>query len=246
MKFQSHYSNSTANLYVVTASNGKRLLVECGCTWKKLLKTLNYDLSNITGCLLTHEHKDHSKAVEDVLEAGIKVYSGYGTFDALGIDGIDARNACILHDKNYCNINGCPSQFTVLPFAVNHDAAEPMGFIINSDENPIESMLFVTDTSHIKARFALEFNVIALSCSYDAEVLHKREASGDINTELAKRLLTSHMEADTTKSYIRDCCNLDKCTEIHLLHMSSGNINREETRAEIEREFMIKTFVAGG
>lgn len=245
MKFESFYSGSKANFYVVTAANGKKLLVECGCTWKKLLKALDYKLENIVGCLLSHEHQDHAKAVEDVLEAGIKVYSGYGTFDAMGIDGIHARNAYILHNTEYCNINGCPSQFTVLPFSVCHDAVDPMGFIINSDDNPIESMLFITDTSYVKAKFALQFNIIAICCSYDGELLAKLEAADKINTELAKRLLTSHMEKKVTKSYLRNCCNLGKCTEIHLLHMSGGNFDQEKTRAEIEAEFFIKTLIAG-
>ena len=83
MKFQSYYSSSMGNLYEVVAANGQRLLIECGCTWKKLQKALSYDLTNIAGCLLTHEHKDHSKAVEDVMENAIDVWASEGTFEAI-------------------------------------------------------------------------------------------------------------------------------------------------------------------
>ena len=236
MKFESFYSSSKSNFYVVTAANGKRLLIECGCTWKQLLKALDYKLDNVVGCLLTHEHKDHSHSIEKVMEAGIDVYASAGTFEALGV--VD-RRAYVLRDKDFYII---APFFTVFPFAVSHDAAEPLGFIIQTLR---ESMLFVTDTSHIKPRFALKFNIVALCCNYDGDTLHALEEAGKIDTELAKRLLTSHMEKEVTKSYIRDCCNLGKCTEIHLLHMSDGNIDQENIRAEIENEFYIKTHIAG-
>ena len=42
MKLICHASSSTRNLYCITAANGQRLLVECGVTWAKLQKALNY------------------------------------------------------------------------------------------------------------------------------------------------------------------------------------------------------------
>lgn len=243
MKFESFYSSSRANAYVVTAANGKRLLIECGCTWKKLLKALDYKLENVVGCLLSHEHQDHAKAVEDVLEAEIDVYSGYLTNEALGIE--EHRKAKFISPgRDTGHTFAIENVFDVIAFNVEHDAVEPLGFAIH-DRSSKEDMLFVTDTSHIKLQFALQFNIIAICCSYDGELLAKLEAGDKINTELAKRLLTSHMEQEVTKSYLRDCCNLGKCTEIHLLHMSGENINQEKVRAEIEAEFFIKTLIAG-
>lgn len=250
MKFESFYSSSSANFYVVTAANGKRLLIECGCTWKKLLKALDYKLENVVGCLLTHEHQDHAKAVEDVLEAGIDVFASAGTFKALGVE--HRKATCIANLDNFY----IQSEFRILPFDVHHDAAEPLGFIVH-DRSSNEALLFVTDTSHIEPRFAREFNIIAICCSYDGELLAKLEAGDKINTELAKRLLESHMSKETTKHYLggyyedtetnekMKICNLGKCTEIHLLHMSGSNIDKEKIRAEIEDEFFIKTLIAG-
>ena len=105
--------------------------------------------------------------------------------------------------------------------------------------------LFVTDTSHIKQRFGIAFDILAICCGYDGAVLAKRQETGDINEALAIRLLTSHMERNVTKGYIAECCCLDKCTEIHLLHMSGGNISQEATRQEFEDEFLRTTHIAG-
>lgn len=246
MKFESFYSSSKSNFYVVTTANGKRLLVECGCTWKKLLKALDYKLENVVGCLLTHEHQDHAKSVENVLEAGIDVYASAGTFEALGVEH---RKAHKIEDGYRFKIG---DTFEVFPFTLWADKEKSgyahdvhiFGFVI-FDMPQDECMLFVTDACLIVQRFALEFNIIAICCNYDGELLARLEADDKINTEFAKRLLTSHMEQKVTISYIRDCCNLGKCTEIHLLHMSGGNIDKEKVRAEIEDEFFIKTLTAG-
>ena len=241
MRFESFYSSSMGNLYCVTAANGKRLLIECGCTWKKLQKALGSDLSNIVGALCSHEHKDHSKCVGDVLTAGIDVYASKGTFDAIEESLHLHRKAFAIEELKGTNIT---DTFRVFPFSVNHDAAEPLGFIVQEIAWN-EYLLFVTDTSHIKQRFGIAFSIIALCCNYDGDLLRKREEAGEINTEFAKRLLTSHMERGVTKKYIADSCNLSKCTEIHLLHMSGDNIAQEAVRAEFENEFIVKTHIAG-
>jgi phosphoribosyl 1,2-cyclic phosphodiesterase len=235
MRFNSHYSSSKSNLYTVESAGGERLLIECGCTPKQLQKAIDYQLNNIIGCLLTHEHRDHSKSAEWLLDNGIDVYMSKGTMQALGLIH---RRIHIIEDKHPVMV----SPYEVFPFNVEHDAAEPLGFIVKEDA---EALFFVTDTSHIKQRFGCQFSVIAICCNYDGKWLKDQVEAGKINETYAKRLLTSHMEKKVTKSYIKDCCNLDKCTEIHLLHMSGTNIDKEKIRAEIENELFIKTLIAG-
>lgn len=56
MKLITHASSSKGNLYEVTANNGERLLIDPGLQWKQIQKALDYDLSNIVGACITHEH----------------------------------------------------------------------------------------------------------------------------------------------------------------------------------------------
>jgi len=56
MEFISYFSSSQGNLYEVRAANGNRLLLEVGVRWKRIQKALRYDLSNIVGACVTHEH----------------------------------------------------------------------------------------------------------------------------------------------------------------------------------------------
>ena len=48
-------SSSKGNGYVLE-SNTDSLLIECGVKFKQIQSTLNYDLSSIKGCLISHEH----------------------------------------------------------------------------------------------------------------------------------------------------------------------------------------------
>lgn len=213
-------------------------MLECGVRWSKIQESLGYDLSGIAACFITHEHKDHSKGLVGVMSAGINVYGSLGTLDSLGHDGYNRRINHIA-DKTIVRLNG----FDVLAFGVHHDCNEPLGFVIRSDD---EYMLFCTDTSHISQRFTYPFSIIAIECSYDINILQDRVDRQDINETLAKRLLTSHMEKLATMRYLSEFCNLSKCREIHLLHMSSDNIEKEQTRKEFARRFFIDTHTIEG
>lgn len=237
MKFEQLYSSSRGNLYILSAASGKRLMIECGVSWSDMQKALNYNLSGIVGCLLTHSHADHSKAVKDVMRAGIDVYASAGTINALGI--ADNRRARQIANKTLVRFNG--SGLQVIAFDVNHDAAEPLGFLIKDND---EFMLFATDTSHIQQRWDFPFSIIALECSYDKDILQKRVDTLDINETLAKRLLTSHLEKQNTMRYIADFCNLSKCSELHLLHLSGDNIDKAQTKIDFEKRFFIGTKIA--
>ena len=235
MIFQQIASGSKANLYTVTANNGERLMIECGLTWAKLQKALNYDL-NFTACLLTHEHKDHSKSVKQVMDAGIDVFSSKGTFTSLRLG--KERRAWIVKHKTMYKFG----EFAVIPFNSVHDAKEPLIYIVQCDG---ECLLFATDTSHIQQIFKFSFPlaIIALEVSYDKAILFEKVKAKTINEQLAKRLLNSHQEKSVAMKYIDESCDLSKCRQLHLLHTSDANLDKEKTRQEFEDKFFIETVV---
>ena len=231
MKFSNFHSSSKGNFYCVENNAGGRILLECGVPWKALLTALNFNLSGIEGCFLTHEHKDHSKSVRDVISAGIDVYGSKGTLDGCGLAD-EKHHSYYIENEMIVTLPG----FQVLAFKTHHDAAEPLGFLIRTDD---EFMLFATDTSHLTQRFAMHLSIIAIEASYDRDILNSRRQAGLCHETVARRLLTSHMEWHNTMRYIRDFCCLDRCREIHLLHMSSDNINNQEISEKFEHEFFV-------
>jgi phosphoribosyl 1,2-cyclic phosphodiesterase len=231
LQLTQHYSSSSGNLYELKSLSGERLLIDPGVTFKKLQKALDYNFDNIVGCLITHGHyTDHCRGVKDIIKSGIEVYASAGTIEELDIPKKHKeRMIPIEAQKKYTN--DC---FEFMPFNVEHDAQEPFGFVIKCDD---EYMLFATDTMFIPSKFDLPFSIIALEVSYSLLVLKNRVEEGFIEESVAKRLLESHQEIRTAIHYLKTCCNLNRCKELHLLHLSRSNQILSETRELFEREF---------
>jgi len=56
MHLQIISSGSQGNAYLLKDSNNKSLLVECGISFKKIKQALDFDLTQIVGALISHEH----------------------------------------------------------------------------------------------------------------------------------------------------------------------------------------------
>ncbi len=85
MKLKVLGSGSAGNCYLLQDEK-ETLMLECGLPYKTILRGLKFNLSNIVGCLVSHEHKDHSKAVKELISSGIDVYTSVGTSQKLDID----------------------------------------------------------------------------------------------------------------------------------------------------------------
>ena len=55
MKIDSLASSSAGNVYVVS-DRDTTLLLECGVTYKKLLKLTGFEISRFAACLVSHSH----------------------------------------------------------------------------------------------------------------------------------------------------------------------------------------------
>ena len=239
MKLLQHFSSSKGNLYEIIASNGKRLLLDPGVTWKRIQKALNFDISNIEGVLASQSHKDHLCEPYKLLQNGFDLYASKETFEANDLLGSADRRCHIVEDRRRIKIG---DTFQVFPFALLHDTP-CLGFIIHADK---EDMLFVMETFYIEQRFANAFSIIAIECNFDEDVLQTWVNTGDINEELAKRIRQNHQSKQAAIDYIDKYCDISKCRVIHLLHLSGDNLNKEETRKEVEETFFIKTIVCNG
>ena len=82
MRIASLASSSKGNAYLI-ADRKTRILLECGLSYKELQKRAGFDLARLHGCLVSHEHKDHSLSVRRVAESGVPVYMSRGTAEAL-------------------------------------------------------------------------------------------------------------------------------------------------------------------
>lgn len=225
-------SSSKGNSYLLE-SEKETLMLECGIPFKSIIKGLNFNLMNVVGCLLTHCHKDHSKAINDVIKNSIDVYSSNGTFESLGINNYHCMK---IKSKQQFEIGN----FTILPFDTQHDCAEPLGYLIQHNE--MGKLLFITDSYYCKYSFT-GLSHILIEANYSLDILDSNIEKGYIPYSLRNRIIKSHFSIRNVKSFLK-ATDLSKCKDITLIHLSDGNSDSKVFKKEIERLTGIPVYIA--
>jgi len=216
-------SNSSGNAYVLH-NEYEALLIECGVRFDQIKQALNYNLKKVVGCLITHEHKDHCKAVTDVMAAGINVFSTFGSLNAMGVS-ISHRANAITPGQSFLI-----GEFKILPFSVKHDCADPVGFLINHKETG--NVLFLTDSYYCEYTFK-GLNNIIIEANYCQSILDKRLEDGTNPLFLRDRVITSHMSLATCKETLK-ANNLAEVNNVVLIHLSDGNSDAKRFKREVQ------------
>ena len=81
MKLMVLGSNSAGNCYIIQDEN-EALILEAGIKFSEVLKGLNFNISKVAACIITHEHGDHFNFVNDFLGRNIPTYASKGTWEA--------------------------------------------------------------------------------------------------------------------------------------------------------------------
>lgn len=216
-------SGSSGNCYRV--SDGETpLLLDAGIPLKAIQVGCAFQLSKIAGCLITHAHGDHIRAAKDLVRLGMDVYASPGTIAAGGLQGHRIHPSPALTEFSL-------GTWRILPFDVQHDAPDPLGFLLVSVTG--ERLLYFTDTFYLKYTFSGLTHIMA-ECNYDLESIRKSVAAGYIPAELVPRLLHSHMSLEHLVDMLQ-ANDLSKVRQIYLLHLSANNSVEDRYRQTIQR-----------
>ncbi len=221
---QCYGSGSAGNVYLLECGE-ESLMIELGLPWKKILQDVNYDLSKICGCLISHGHSDHSKSIKEAVKFGLSVYSCKEVCDKF-------NGVRLLETGKKYKIGG----FYVQPISVPH-SCECYAYIIDHEE--FGRLLFVTDCSTFKYRVK-GCNHILIEANYSEEIL----IDNLCNDEDIRSRYGNHLEIQNTITAIGNnfCEDLQN---IVLLHLSNGNSNAVEFRERVASEFsMNNVFIA--
>ena len=222
MEIKSLASGSSGNCYWISDGESP-LLIEAGISIKKIKEKLNYKLHEVDGCLCSHEHGDHSKSIKELCQAGINCYMSPGTAEKVGYHNHRVTPISVLEPIGNWNVK---------PFDCQHDAAEPIGFLIQNQKTN-EQLLYLTDSIYSKFRFH-GLNYIMLEVNFCKEILNKNVSKGIISPARKNRVIRSHMGLETAKEFLR-ANDLSQVREIWLLHLSDRNSNAEQFKKEIQQ-----------
>lgn len=222
-------TGSSGNSYLVSDNNDNVLILDAGIRAKRIFAEID-DNANVCGCLVTHEHNDHSRAVFDLALRGVRIGASDGTINAIGAGKtINVESLKALQTYAY-------GVYTVMPFKVQHDAAEPFGFLVRHRETK-ETLLYATDTYYLRNTFPGVMYWM-IECNYvDADSLRGLE----MNRRL--RLMQSHMSLERLKQTLA-ANDLRQTMKIVLVHLSDSNSDEERMISEIEKLTGIETIAA--
>ncbi|CAJ1226600.1 MBL fold metallo-hydrolase [Lactiplantibacillus xiangfangensis] len=206
-------SGSSGNCYLV--DDGKsQIIIEAGIPYQKVEQAMDFNLRKVAGLLISHEHGDHSKYIHKFWKfTSIEMYATKGTFKALDVAGSRYSALTPMRPRTI-------GSWTVTAFRVEHDAAEPVGFLLENSSG--ERLLYVTDTYFVKYRFS-HITKMLVEMNYSKDIAMENEQHGDLNHALENRLFTSHFEMNNSLDFIKanDSPALQDVTLIHLSELNS-------------------------
>ena len=235
-------SSSRGNCYRLL-SGGRSLLLECGLPWKEIRRGLNFETTNLDGCLVSHHHGDHARSIRDLLKAGVNVYASHDTLEHAGLVDMDGvPNHHRAYPVNHSLLGwDIGETWTVRGFDTVHDAEGSLGFEVYDDTG--DKLVFLTDTAYCKYTFH-RINILMIEANYSETILAANVDAGRIEPARAKRVRQNHMSVERVLDFIK-ANDMSKCRAIHLLHLSDGNSNADLFKRMVQEATGIPTFVEG-
>lgn len=205
IKFCNLFSGSSGNSTFIQTDNTK-ILIDAGVSCTKIskaLETLGVSINEINAILITHEHSDHTKGLTTISKKyGTPIFATKKTWSQMTSLNINETHKNTF--KPFCDFE--IGDVLVHPFSIPHDAIDPCGFSLLSDNKKVT---VATDIGHIEENLVNEMigsDILLIESNYDKNTLRygtypyflKQRIASDVghlsneNTgELVKRLYES-------------------------------------------------------
>ena len=232
MKLKVLGSGSSGNSYALIADNGEILAIEAGCKFLDFKKMIDWKISNVAGCIVSHEHGDHARYIKDFMQSGIPVYTAFETQSAL--ETITGERTIAIPPRTARQIGS----FSVTPFNVPHDTEiECYGYLIKHEE--MGQLLFMTDLEYCKYNFSkLNIEHIMVEANYDMQFVDRDEPNYE-------HRLRGHMSLDTALKFISTNDN-PTLRNVVLIHLSdkSGDPALFKQKTEVTVKYGANVYIA--
>jgi phosphoribosyl 1,2-cyclic phosphodiesterase len=225
MRVTSFGSGSNGNAFLVQADS-TALLIDIGVPIRLLrtgLRTAGVGDGELTAALITHEHVDHIRAAAQLRR--------YQPVPYLATEGtMGAIRDCPSAD--WVRISASASlrvgEIDVTPIAVSHDAAEPVGFVVEHEGVRVALFTDLGETTSDVCSALSDAALIVLESNYDEQMLRVgpypahlkrriRGPRGHLGNAECGELLATQMS--------------DRTSDVWLAHLSEKNNRPEIARA---------------
>lgn len=220
-------TGSSGNCYRISDGH-TALLLDAGIPFKQIQAGLRYKTGNILGCLVTHRHGDHSKAIPELVRRGVPVYGNDDTCSLYkGVHAVPDLKHFII------------DSFDIVPFDVHHDVP-CFGYEI-SLVNTGEKLLYVTDTAYVTYTFK-GLTHLLIEANYSQDIIMDNARGNRVPAFLAERVIKTHMSIETLLQLLANN-DMSKVKQIYLLHLSSANSDATEFKKRVQEQTGAEVYV---
>lgn len=232
ISFQILASGSKGNAIVVSSSR-TRILIDAGLTGKELhrrMQLADIGATEIQGVIVTHEHHDHVRGAGVFSRRyELPVYLTQGTLENLP-QQVGALACPRVFRSGYSFHIG---DLSVTPFAISHDASDPVGLTIENDGCKLGICTDLGVATQLVRKKLEGCQAMVLEANHDVDLL----LDGPYPWHLKQRIRSRHGHLSNA-----DSCELlkallhDQLQVVVLAHLSETN-NRPELVRETFRGF---------
>jgi len=173
---------------VVVESGGQRILIDAGFSCREVgrrMAALDVDPRTIAALVLTHEHQDHCRGADGFAKKyKVPVLATCGTLAGAGLREERARAAVLIRSGEPCEVAG----FRIEPFALPHDASEPVGFVV---EDGLGRRVGLVADLGCRTRLAwgrlADLDVLILETNHDLDMLRNGPYPWSLKQRVAGR-----------------------------------------------------------
>lgn len=231
MRFCVLGSGSKGNCTYVE-SGGAALLIDAGFSGVEVVRRLEsagLSMAPVVAILVTHEHGDHVSGVGVLSRKHqLSVYANEGTKIAAGAT----------FDKLYAYVPFSTGTsffippFTIHPFAISHDTADPVGFTIDDGHGVLG---YCTDTGMVSRLIHYHLRRcqgLVLECNHDLELLKQ----GPYPPALQQRIRSKngHLANHEAMAFLGEV-HTPQLRHVVLAHISDKNNCRNRIQREVEQ-----------
>ena len=231
MRFLPLASGSQGNATVVEFG-GTRLLIDAGLPLKELLARLEasrIEPQSIAAVLLSHEHQDHVRGAQRFSKRfGVPVAANWATLEGMDRSPQAFEGWIDLPVGRTVTIG----EAAVVSFPVPHDAAAPVGFVLEGDGVRVG---VATDLGHVTPQIAERLagcDLLMIESNHDPLLLRDGPYPWRLKDRVSGKL--GHLSNSEAAALIKHSAG-ERCRCIVLAHLSEKNNTPELARASALR-----------
>ncbi len=229
-------SGSSGNcIYAGTAST--HILIDAGMSGRETvnrLEQIGVRLAEIAAVCLTHEHSDHTAGL-GVLHGrhGIALYANAGTIEAVRKDAKLRGLAWHVFSTGSSFPIG---DLTLEPFAVCHDAYDPVGFVVSAGPVRVGVVTDIGVSTHLVRERLKHCRALIIESNHDARLLADARRPWPLKQRIAGR--QGHLSNQHAAELIAASAGPD-LSHVFLSHLSV-DCNRPELAMETAQTELLR------